>query len=129
MLRAEVVPEPSLVVSDEGALGAELLVVHFDDVGDEPLGPRRLVLAQGADVGLQVRIQVPLQAPVVHPAPGAVRARQDVGARWGRGVVGGEEARPRLREGVWRRVHPAEHLIGAGLRLLRQLRQVEVEND
>lgn len=64
-----------LVVGEEGALAAGLLVVHLVHVRGQPLGARRLVLAQRARERLQVRVQVPLQAPVVHAGPRAVAAR------------------------------------------------------
>lgn len=64
-----------LVVGEEGALGARLLVVHFVHVRGEALGARRLVLAQRAREWLQVCVQVPLQAPVVYARPRAVATR------------------------------------------------------
>lgn len=64
-----------LVVGEEGALGARLLVVDLVHVGGEALGARRLVLAQRARERLQVRVEVSLEAPVVHARPRAVAAR------------------------------------------------------
>lgn len=64
-----------LVVGEERALGAGLLVVHLMDVRSEPLGSRRLVLAQRARERLEVRVEMPLQAPVVNARPCAVAAR------------------------------------------------------
>ena len=64
-----------LVVGQEGALGAGLLVVHLVHVRGEPLRARRLVLAQRARERLQVRVQVALQTPVVDARPRAVAAR------------------------------------------------------
>lgn len=63
-----------LIVRQERTLGAGLLVVHFVHVRGEALGTRRLVLAQRACKRLQVSVEMPLQAPVVHTGPRAVAA-------------------------------------------------------
>lgn len=63
-----------LVVGEEGALGAGLLVVHFVHVRGEPLGSCRLVFAERARERLEVRVEVPFQTPIVDARPRAVAA-------------------------------------------------------
>lgn len=48
--------------------------MHLQHVGCETFGARGLVLAQSASERLQMSVQVSLQAPVVHAAPGTVAA-------------------------------------------------------
>lgn len=62
-------------VGEVGALGAGLLVVNFVDVCGETLGSRRFVLTERARERLEVRVEVPLEAPVVDARPRAVAAR------------------------------------------------------
>lgn len=54
-----------LILGEEGALAAGLLVVHLEDVRREPLRAGRLVVAQHTHVRLGVGVEVPLEAPVV----------------------------------------------------------------
>lgn len=63
-----------LVVGEEGAFGAGLLVVHFVHVGGEPLRSCRLVFTKRARERLEVRVEVPFQAPIVDARPRAVAA-------------------------------------------------------
>lgn len=63
-----------LCVRQVGALAACSLVVHLQHVGGQALGARRLVIAEQANKGLCVRVEVALEAPLVRPGPRAVAA-------------------------------------------------------
>ena len=63
-----------LVVCQEVALATNALVMHLVDVGSEAFGARCFVVAQNAEVGFDVGVEMTLEAPVIHASPGAVRA-------------------------------------------------------
>ncbi len=69
----DVFVEAVLVLEKSAALGADLLRVDASDVELQPLHPRGLVVAHRARVRLDVRVEVPLEAPRVHAGPGAER--------------------------------------------------------
>ena len=75
LVLAHVQLQSVLVVGEKVALAADALVVHLVDVRGQTLRPRRFVVAQYAQVRFDVRVQVPLQTPVVDAPPRAVRAR------------------------------------------------------
>lgn len=56
------------------ALNASALIVHLENVRGESFGSRRLIIAQAANKRLQMRIHMPLQAPIVHAGPRAIAA-------------------------------------------------------
>lgn len=60
------------VVGQVGALAAGPLVVHLEHVRGQALGAGGLVVAKAADEGLQMRVHVSLEAPVIHAGPRAV---------------------------------------------------------
>lgn len=64
-----------LVIGKEGALGAGLFVVHLVHVRGEPLGSCRFVFTKRARERLQVRVEVPLQTPIIDARPCTVAAR------------------------------------------------------
>lgn len=57
-----------------------MLPVNLEHVRVEPLRPGCLVLAEGAGEGLDVRVEVPPQAPAIHAPPGAVGAGKRLGS-------------------------------------------------
>lgn len=79
---AHVSLELLLRVRQIGALAAGPLVVHLEDVGGQALGARRLVVAEQADEGLCVRVEVPLETPLVRSGPRAVAAGEALLALW-----------------------------------------------
>lgn len=71
---AHVLAEGVLVVGQKVALAADALVVNFVDVSGQSFGTGRFVVAQDAEVGFDVGVEMPFQTPVVHSSPGAVSA-------------------------------------------------------
>ena len=72
---SHVLAEGVLVVGQEVALAANAFVVHLVDVGGQPFGSGRFVIAQDAQVRLDVRVQMAFQTPIVDAAPRAIRTR------------------------------------------------------
>ena len=60
LVLAHVLTECVLVVGQEVALAANALVVHLVDVGSEAFRARCLVVAQNAEVGFDVGVEVTL---------------------------------------------------------------------
>lgn len=65
-----------LGVGQEVALAAHLFVVHLEDMGNEALRSGRLVVAKHAHIRLGVRIEMPLEAPIVGAGPGTIAAHE-----------------------------------------------------
>lgn len=47
-------------------------IMHLEYVGGKAFGAGCFVVAEGAEVGLDMGVEMPLQAPVIHSLPGAV---------------------------------------------------------
>ena len=62
------------VLAEERASRALPPVVHLQHVRRQAFRACSLVLAQGAGERLEMGVEVPFQAPVVHTAPGTVAA-------------------------------------------------------
>lgn len=58
------------------AFRAHFFVVHFEHMGRQSFGTGRLVIAQHANIRFRVRIQMPLQAPIVAARPSAIAAHE-----------------------------------------------------
>ena len=74
LVLAHVLAKGVLVIGQVVAFAADPLVVHFVNVSGEPLRAGRLVVAQDAEVGLDVSVEMPLETPIVDTSPGAVGA-------------------------------------------------------
>ncbi len=48
--------------------------MNFVDVSGQPFGAGRFVVAQDAEVGFDVGVEMAFEAPIVHSSPGAIGA-------------------------------------------------------
>ena len=63
------------IVRQEGTFVTNPFIVHLQHVRGKPFAPSGFVVAQGAEEGFDVSVEMPFEAPVVHSLPGAVRTR------------------------------------------------------
>lgn len=79
MVFLDVALERDRVLPRKVALVAQMLPVNLEHVRVEPFRPGCLVLAEGAGERLDVRVEMPPQAPAIHAPPGAVGAGKRLG--------------------------------------------------